>query len=122
MADLKISREQKIKLYDKLVATLPEAVRKGDTMPYTSVNGHMYSYFTKDDFVALKLPEAERLQFLDQYKTTLVQQYGIVQKEYVKVPDYLLENTIELASWFVISYQYTGSLKPKPVAKSKKKA
>ncbi len=37
-----ISREEKIELYNKLVASHPEAVRKGDTMPYTSVNGHMY--------------------------------------------------------------------------------
>ncbi len=33
------SREEKIALYDKLVATHPHAVRKGDTMPYTSLNG-----------------------------------------------------------------------------------
>jgi len=120
MADLQISRGEKIELYNKLVATLTEAVRKGDTMPYTSVNGHMYSYFTKDDFVALKIPEAERTLFLEQYKTTLVHQYGIVQKDYVTVPDSLLANTNELASWFAISYRFTSGLKPKPPAKGKK--
>ncbi len=80
----------------------------------------MYSYFTKDDYVALKLPEAERVKFMDQYQTTLVQQYGITQKEYVVVPDSLLGKTSELSAWFVISYDYTNSLKPKPTAKSKK--
>jgi hypothetical protein len=117
----KISRADKIELYYKLVATQPGAVRKGDTMPYTSLNGHMYSYFTKDDFVALKLPEAKRIKFIDLYKTTLVQQYGIVQKEYVVVPDSLLEKTGELKDWFNISYNYVSALKPKPSAKSKKK-
>ena len=117
-----MSREEKKSLYNKLVATHPGAVRKGDGMPYTSLNGHMYSYFTKDDFVALKLPEAERIKFLDQYKTTPVQQYGIVQKEYVTVPDGLLENTGELQPWFALSYQYTSGLKPKPTTKSKKKS
>jgi hypothetical protein len=116
-----ISREEKIGLYNTLVASCPGAVRKGDTMPYTSLNGHMYSYFTKDDFVALKLPEDERLKFIDQYKTTLVLQYGIVQKEYVVVPDNLLEKTEELKAWFSISYNYVSTLKPKSSAKSKKK-
>jgi Glycosyl hydrolase family 53 len=39
-----ITRDKKVSLYDKLVATHPDAVRKGATMPYTSLNGHMYSY------------------------------------------------------------------------------
>jgi hypothetical protein len=55
-----ISREEKIELYNKLVANNQDAERKGDTMPYTSLNGNMYSYFTKDDYVALRLQEAER--------------------------------------------------------------
>ena len=55
MEKSKASREQKVELYDKLVASHANAVRKGATMPYTSLNGHMYSYFTKDDFVALRL-------------------------------------------------------------------
>ncbi len=121
MGDSKLSREEKVLLYAQLVETLPEAILKGDTIPYTSLNGHMYSYFTKDDFLALKLPEVERVKFLDHYKTTLVQQYGIVQKEYVTVPDALLANTEELKPFFAMSYRYTSTLKPK-VSKSKKKA
>jgi TfoX/Sxy family transcriptional regulator of competence genes len=81
----------------------------------------MYSYFTNDNFLALKLPEAERVKFLTQYNTTLVHQYGIIQKEYVTVPDSLLENTDELLPWFAISYAYTGALKPKATSKGKNK-
>ena len=116
----KTSREEKIAFFDKLVALQPGAERKGDTMPYTSLNGHMYSYFTEDNFLALKLPEAERAKFLTQYNTTLVQQYGIIQKEYVTVPDNLLENTNELLPWFARSYAYTRTLKPKATAKGKR--
>ena len=120
MDNSKVSREEKIRLYDKLVAAHPDAERKGAAMPYTSLNGHMYSYFTKDNFLALKLPEDERLKFINKYKTKLVEQYGIVQKEYVVVPDSLLEKTDELKPYFEMSYNYTGTLKPKPTAKSKK--
>jgi hypothetical protein len=104
----------KIELFDQLVAGHPDAVRKGDTIPYTSLNGHMYSYFSKDGFLALRLPEAAREAFLKQYNTTLVTAYGIVQKEYVMVPDDLLELTAELKPWFDKSYEYVSALKPKP--------
>ncbi len=104
----------------RLVATHPQAVLKGATMPYTSVNGNMYSYFSKDGYLALRLPEEIRAAFLKEYKTTLVTAYGIVQKEYVVVPDSLLKKTTELKPYFHSSYKYVSSLKPKPTAKKKK--
>ena len=51
------------------------------------------------------------------YKSKLVEQYGIVQKEYVEVPDDLLLKTSELKKYFDISYEYVASLKPKPTKK-----
>jgi hypothetical protein len=104
----------KIALFDQLVAAHPNAVRKGDTIPYTSLNGHMYSYFSKDGFLALRLPADARQAFLTKYNTSLVTAYGIVQKEYVMVPDSLLEQTTELRPWFDKSYEYVSALKPKP--------
>ena len=112
--------KDKIALFDQLVAAHPAAVRKGDTIPYTSLNGHMYSYFSKDGFLALRLPPGTREEFLEKYNTTLVTAYGIVQKEYVTVPDNLLEKTSELKPWFDKSHTYVSSLKPK-ATKSKKK-
>ena len=108
-------------LYDAMVSSHPEGVRKGDTVPYTSINGNMYSFLSKDGFVGLRLPEEERVKFLDKYKTTLAKQYGIVQKEYVNVPDSLLLKSVELAPYFAMSHRYAGSLKPKPTTKAKKK-
>jgi hypothetical protein len=116
-----ISREEKIELYNRMVASHPDAILKGDTVPYTSLNGHMYSFLSKGDEVTLKLPADERVKFIEKYKTRLAENYGIVQKEYVVVPDTLLQNTDELKHYFEISYQYTSLLKPKPTAKSKKK-
>jgi hypothetical protein len=121
MEKSKIPREEKIELYNKLIASYPDAVRKGDTIPYTSLNGHMYSMLTKADEVALRLPEDERIKFLEKYKTKLVEQYGVVQKEYVVVPDNLLKKTPDLKKYFDISYTYVSGLKPKATAKSKKK-
>ena len=47
-------------LYEQLVATIPGLARKGDTVPYTSVNGHMFSYLTKAGTLALRLPKEAR--------------------------------------------------------------
>jgi len=80
----------------------------------------MFSYFTKDDFMALRLPEPERSRFIGKYNATLVEQYGIVQKEYIRVPDKLLENTNELKLYFDTSYHYVSILKPKATTRSKK--
>jgi len=104
-------------LYEKLVATNPKVKRKGDTMPYTSLNGHMFSLLTKEGWLALRLPSEAREAFLKKYKTKLCEQYGIVMKEYVQVPDALLKRTQELAEFFDLSYEYVGSLKPKKITK-----
>ena len=53
MAKQDISRNDKIALYKKLVATNSKAMCKGATIPYTSLNGNMYSYFSKDGFVGI---------------------------------------------------------------------
>ena len=111
----------KLELYEKLVATNPSVERKGISMPYTSVNGHMFSLLTKTGTLALRLPAEEREAFLKKYKTTLSEQYGKVMKEYVDVPDALLQNTQELKTYFDLSFAYIKSLKPKPTKKAKTK-
>ena len=111
----------KLELYEKLVATNPRVERKGATMPYTSVNGHMFSFLTKTGTLALRLPADERDRFLQKYKTKLCEQHGTVLEEYVEVPDTLLKKTEELKKFFELSYAYVASLKPK-AAKTKKPA
>jgi hypothetical protein len=103
--------------YEKLVATNPKVERKGAANPYTSLNGHMFTYLNPSGSLALRLPADEREKFLKKYRTTLFEAYGTVMKEYVKVPDTLLKNTKELQKYFALSYQYVGSLKPKPTKK-----
>ena len=120
MAKQTITHEARVALYETLVATNPKVERKGDTIPYTSLNGHMFSYVSKDGFVALRLPEEEREGFMKKYKTTLATSYGIVQKDYVVVPDSLLVKTAELKVFFNKSFEYVGSLKPKPTTKRRK--
>lgn len=108
-----------LELYEKLVTTNPKVMRKGKTMPYTSVNGHMFSLLGKEGNLWLRLPKEEREIFLAEFKTEPFVQYGAVMKEYVVVPDDLLEKTDELKKYFKISYEYVSSLKPKPTKKKR---
>jgi hypothetical protein len=102
-----------LEAYEALMATIPGLERKGKTMPYTSLNGHMFSFITKEGILALRLPTEAREAFLDQYDSELCVQYGKVMKEYVLVPDELLKGTAVLGEHFAVSYEYVGSLKPK---------
>ena len=89
-------------------------------MPYTSLNGHVFRCLTKEGKLALRLPPAEREAFLKKYKARLCEAYGIVQAEYVEVPDSLLSSTRELKKFFDCSYAYAASLKAKPATRKKK--
>ena len=105
-----------VALYDRLIATNPKLQRKGDANPYTSLNGNMFTLLHQSR-LAIRLPEDERETFLKKYKTTLFEAYGAVMREYVTVPDRLLENTKELRKYLGLSYEYAKTLKPKPTRK-----
>ena len=113
--------QSNLALYEKLIAEFPEVERKGKTMPYTSLNGHMFSFLMKDGKLALRLAEGERESFEEEFKTEPCIQYGTVMKEYVTVPDALLQNTEALKKYFNLSFSYVSSLKPKPGKKKPSK-
>jgi len=102
-----------MELYEKLIATNPDIERKGDVHPYTSMNGHMFSYLDQTGTMGLRLPKDELEAFLKKYKTKLFVSYGVVKKDWATVPDYLLKNTKELKKYLQISYQHVQTLKPK---------
>jgi hypothetical protein len=104
---------EKLELYDKLLATHPEIDRKGDVHPYTSLNGHMFTYLDQTGTLGLRLPKEEVEAFLKKYKTTLFESYGVVKKDYVTVPDSLLKNTKELKKYLNLSFEHVKTLKPK---------
>lgn len=113
--------QDKLDLFKQLIETHPEIELKGGMkLPYTSLNGNMYTQLTKAGKVGLRLGKAEREAFIEKYDANLLTSYGAVLKEYVEVPDALLENTDELAPYLELSHTYAQTLKPKPTKKKKK--
>ena len=107
-------------LYDQIIATQPDVKRTGAAMPYTSLNGHMFSFLTPEGHLALRLPSPQRQTFLASYHARLCEQHGKVLKEYVEVPDRLLRNLDEMEQHLRTSYAYVSSLKPKPTTRPTK--
>jgi TfoX/Sxy family transcriptional regulator of competence genes len=105
-----------VNLYDKLISTNPKIERKGAANPYTSLNGNMFTLLHQSS-LAIRLPEDKREEFLRKYNTTLFKAYGTVMKEYVAVPDALLEKTKELQKYLEFSYEYAKTQKSKPTKK-----
>ena len=103
--------------YEELVASVPGIERKGATLPYTSLNGNMFSYLDKTGTLALRLPPEARAAFVAKYQTGPVMPYGVAQPEYVSVPADLLANLDELAPYFAQSVAYAHTLKAKPTSR-----
>jgi TfoX/Sxy family transcriptional regulator of competence genes len=117
--DEKTVPSEQLALYDRLIRTHPDIERKGMKLPYTSFNGHMFTFLSETGVLAIRLSNEEREAFLKKYATTLMESQGAIMKEYVAVPENLLKNTKELKKYLTISYEYVKTLKPKPQKKSK---
>jgi hypothetical protein len=110
---------EKFSLYEKLIATNPKIELKGAANPYTSHNGHMFTFQDSSGAVGIRLPEKEKEEFLKKYQAHLIVSYGVVKKDYVEVPGELLKKTSELKPYLNISLDYVKSLRPKPTTKNK---
>ena len=110
---------ERVELYDRLIATQPSLTRKGATLPYTSINGNMSSYLDASGALALRLSPDDRQAFMTRYAAGLHEAYGIVQKEYVTVPDDLLAGTEQLRPWFEASVRYVSGLRPKATTRKR---
>jgi hypothetical protein len=104
----------RLELYDRLIATIPGLERKGATIPYTSVNGRMSSYVTDTGSLVLRLSAPDRGRFIAEHGAGLHEAYGIVQKEFVNVPDELFAATDRVSPWFAAGHAWVASQKPKP--------
>jgi len=110
---------EKVRLYEALVATLPQVERKGAALPYTSLNGNMFSILSRKGVMGLRLSKADRESFLKDHRASLYADYGTVMPEYVAVPDDLLADTARMTPYMAASFAYAQTLRPKPTTRKK---
>lgn len=112
--------QEKLDLYKALIDSHPEIELKGGKkLPYTSLNGNMFTMLSKAGDVGLRMSKDDREAFIEKYDTDLLVNYGTVMKEYVRIPEELLENMEDLMPYLDLSYAYAKTLKPKATKKKK---
>ena len=105
--------EDKLALYDQLVAKCPRFERQGKTVPYTSANGYMFSILNKDGQLGIRFSKEAQEKYIQEFGTTIFKSHGAVMRGYVLIPDPMLEDLDELAKYINESYDYVMTLDPK---------
>ena len=105
--------EEKLKVYDDLVAKCHRFKRKGKTMPYTSANGYMFSLFNKAGEIGIRFSREVQEKYIKEWPTTTYKSYGAVMKGYVLIPERMLKNLESVANYLNESYEYVMTLEPK---------
>ncbi|MCK8523878.1 hypothetical protein M0D21_20040 [Aquimarina sp. D1M17] len=105
--------EEKLAIYDQLIAKCPRFERKGKTMPYTSANGYMFSLFNKAGEIGIRFSKEVQEKYMKEFETTFYKSYGATMKGYVLIPEVMLKDLDKLAQYLNESYDYVMSLDPK---------
>ncbi|MEO9510616.1 MAG: TfoX/Sxy family protein [Flavobacteriaceae bacterium] len=106
-------REKVLKIYDEVAAANPNFDRKGKTMPYTSVNGHMFSLLNKKGELGIRLSKEDTTEFDEEYGAKPFISYGATMRNYVLIPETLLKDKEALTKYLQKGYEYAMSLPPK---------
>ena len=105
--------EEKLKIYDELVAKCPRFERKGKTMPYTSANGHMFSLLNKAGEIGIRFSKKVQEKYIAEFDSTIFKSYNSIMHGYVLIPENMLEDLDNVARYLDKSYDYVMSLEPK---------
>ena len=111
-----------VERFGQIVSAMPAAEpRKMFGYPAAFAKGQMFASLFGDNFI-LRLPEAERAVFIEQYHSHSFEPMpGRPMREYVVVPPALLKTGVELDAWLDKAAHYAQSLPPKKAAKAKGK-
>lgn len=104
--------EEKLKIYDALVAKCPRFKRLGKTMPYTAANGYMFSLFNKAGEIGIRFSKPIQQKYFEKLNTTHYKSYGATMNGYILIPEAMLEDLDELSDYLNESYDYVMSLEP----------
>ena len=105
--------EEKLALYDQLVAKCHRFERKGKTVPYTSANGHMFSLFNKDDEIGIRFSKEVQEKYMEQYDTTIYKSYNAIMRGYILITNEMMKDLNNVSKLLDESFDYVMRLDPK---------
>ena len=105
--------EDRLKIYDQLVAKCPRFDRKGKTMPYTPANGYMFSQLNKAGELGIRFSKNAQAKYIEEFNSSHFRSYNSVMQGYVLIPEDLLKDHEKMVELLNESYAYVMSLEPK---------
>lgn len=105
--------------YRAVVDASGNAEVKGARNPYTSRNGHMFSFLDGEGTMALRLSAELEAEFRARYESGPVIQYGRTMRGYSSVPPELLDDTEALREWYDRAWGWIGTLKPSSTSRAR---
>jgi len=73
----------------------------------------MFSLLNKEGELGIRLPKASQTKFKEEHKSTIFMSHGAVMRDYVLVPDSLLQNLDLLVKYLDEGYEFVMTLEPK---------
>ena len=105
--------DEKLRIYDELVAKCSRFERKGKTVPYTSANGYMFSLLNKAGEIGIRFSKDVQEKYMRELNTTTFKSYGSTMRGYILIPDVMLEDSEAVAVLLNESCDYVMTLEPK---------
>ncbi|WP_297690697.1 hypothetical protein [uncultured Eudoraea sp.] len=104
---------EKLQIYDALVAKCERFNRKGKTMPYTSANGYMFSLYNKASEIGIRFSKEVQKKYMEEYNTAIYKSYNAVMQGYILITEEMLADLNNVAKLLDENYDYVMSLEPK---------
>ncbi len=105
--------EEKLKIYDELVAKCSRFERKGITAPYTSANGHMFSLLNKAGEIGIRFSKEMQKKYIEEFDSAIFKSHNSIMHGYVLIPEKMLGDLNYVAKYLNESFDYVMSLEPK---------
>ena len=89
--------EEKLKVYDELVAKCSRFERKGKTAPSTTANGRIFSMLNKEGEIGIRFSKEVQKKYLETFNTTNYKSYNSVMHGYIQITDDMLKDLDHVA-------------------------
>jgi hypothetical protein len=103
----------RLAIFDAVVARIPDIKRKGRTMPYTSVNGHMFALLNKKAELGFRLGKEGMAAFFAAHDSGPHRSHGAELRGYVRLPDAMMGDLDQLEFYLRQAKTYVETLPPK---------
>ena len=102
-----------IEIYKDVIDLTESSELKGKNMLYTSTNGYMYSLMNKMGQLGFRLSKEDQKEFDKKHGAEPFKSHGATMRDYVLIPEGLLDDKKILAAWLTRARNYVSTLKPK---------